>query len=354
LIALADEVINELSRVKPVVSKRWGLNLNRSVLGNRVDLQGLSADHFDPPSGWPALAAGLWLAAHNILPKPGIWATGNWVQARKGFGTIGFLEQKLNLALDWKNVTDVFVPATQADAADKWKKEQATSIKLHYLESSGTDLTSVLNRYLIALGSPPTIHDPFEARRNYYRLDASNLKAYYLDTLLPDILNDQREWVQKNWTDFPITHFVGMISFSPELSILGPYMAGAKKVLLFHTPDLLKETEIVITRLKNLGIGDCELCPFKAGERMAPQFEPPLQKFIADVGCPDNLVFDMTPGKTLMKRALGDLAPEGSWLLYLEHDFRRDRHADPGTEYPVRRRAGTPEAPRLTIAHHSG
>jgi hypothetical protein len=57
----------------------------------------------------------------------------------------------------------------------------------------------------------------------------------------------------------------------------------------------------------------------------------------------------MTPGKRLMSRALGDLAPAGSWLVYLEHSFRPDRRADPGSERPVRRLAGVPEAPRLVL-----
>jgi hypothetical protein len=55
---------------------------------------------------------------------------------------------------------------------------------------------------------------------------------------------------------------------------------------------------------------------------------------------PENVVFDVIPGKKTMTPTLADPAPPGAWMLYLEHDLLGYARAEPGTEKCDRWRSG--------------
>lgn len=74
--------------------------------------------------------------------------------------------------------------------------------------------------------------------------------------------------------------------------------------------------------------------PFVKGSRgtLYRQFAALLRQHLPPDLTPDQLVFDLTPGTKPMSLSLAELAPAGSWLLYLEHALLEDARAEPGSE----------------------
>jgi hypothetical protein len=346
---LAEGILRALTNVPNVATTQWGLHLSAEAGLGDCDLSGFG-DGLDLPSGWVPLAAGLWLRAHGISPQHSTWATGTWTDGA-GIGPVDghTLEHKLALALReprWAPQA-FFVPWRHAADVQTLARKSAASLEIGALSEIEPDPSRALQPYLAKLGAPPTLADPFETRVAYWKLLSGPAeKDYYLDCLLPHILQQQRALMEQLWPGWRPTHFVTIVSLSPELAILGPYAARAGKCLLLHTPELATQAARARVALEKRHIC-CEVKPFSDREALAPQFERYLRAFLADARSPDNVAFDMTPGKRLMSRTLGDLAPAGSWQILLEHNFRPDRRADPGTEKPIRRRTGEPEAPRL-------
>jgi hypothetical protein len=352
LVRFAEQVRQDLAGVRAVAGRRWGLHRS----GWTCDLGAL--DGVTVESGWAPLAAGLWLRAHDICPRPGVLATGRWNRRDGGVAVVEGLADKLAVADEWRDrgVQTVFVPAAQKEEATAWKRDAGSPLEVGFLDAVEPDLVSALRPYLARLGAPPTLHDSFEARTEYFRiLHTGTSSDYYLDFLLPDILRDRRAQVASRYPGWRPVHFVTIISKSPELALLGPQVVGAQRCLLLHTPEPEQKTVMarVRGRLEDQGL-ECRPGEFATGPDMAGQLKAPVAAFLRDIASAEDVVFDLTPGNKLMTRVLEALAPAGSWLVYLQHDFRPDRRADPGSEWVVRLPAGESPAARLALAPKRG
>lgn len=156
------------------------------------------------------------------------------------------------------------------------------------------------------------------------------------------------------WPGWRPTHFVTVVSGSPDLAVLGPLVVGAGRCLLLYTSEDKRMEELAVTvqgRLKEHDVR-CEQRPFALadlGSGMAKGMAAHIAPFLSTARSSADVVFDITPGKKPMTVVVDHLAPAGSWLVYMEHEFARDRKPTPGTELIVRRPAADALAARLVM-----
>ncbi len=320
----------------------WGLHLSQDAGLAQHNLSQLD-DHLDVDSGWAALACGLLLAAEGGTPDPDVWASGCW-DPDGGVTRVGDLPAKLRLAAEW-GASTFFLPAFQLEEAKAWLLGPST-LQLCPLRAGTCDPMQALADYLYRLDAPPppptSVDDEpgFTRCATYYLrqpLHAASTQEYYRTALLPCIVHRQSRHVGAAYPGWRPTHLVTIVSGSDVLVELMARALRVSHVLLLHTPDQrqLERTETVRSRLEQAGISCVTRRIHQEG--MLVDVRRSLEQF--DGVDASQIVFDLTPGTKLMTYALARAAPEGSWLVYLEHAFREGR-PQPGTERLIRWLAG--------------
>lgn len=317
----------------------WGLHFSKDANLEQHNLAQID-DYVDVESGWAALACGLLLAAEGGTPSPVVWASGCW-DPNGGVAQVGNLPAKLRLAKDFQ-VRAFFLPKTQLHEASRHLGPTDT-LKLCPLHTGTCDPRQALADYLHCLDAPPPPPTSWDdeaglARCTAYYLrqpiQASSTVEYYRTALLPCIVHRLRQDVRDTYPGWQPSHLVTVVSDSESLVELMARVVGASAVLLLHTPDAnqVARTKKVQSRLEEAGISCCAW-QIRREEGMLDDVKHALRQF--DGVCPSQTVFDLTPGTKLMTYALARSAPAGSWLVYLEHQYRNGR-PQPNTERLIR------------------
>ncbi len=359
LRALADRVIDHLQghaqvKQEPAWRLRRAAGMEDLDLGDDLG--------FAYESGWAALAAGLVLCAERLRPYRRVWASGTWDE-RDGLGDIDGLEAKIARA-HRHGARHFFVP--------QWRLRQAEAVAVH--EGNGLRLGALratvgsngrseplqaLRDYLGCLGAAPqppaSVDDTAQLAicTSYYLRQSREMETtedFYWKRLLPTIIEQRRRQVRQQWGEWKPSWFVTIASNNPALVPLGVEVLGARNCLVLYTPG---------ERGIDAGIGRIERYfdrkldhfvkqPFQlaARETLLAEFQKHVRNFLPVGIDPSDIVFDVTPGKKTMSVTLSDIAPPGSWMLYLEHTALYGQ-AVPGSERFDRWRAG--EATRLNI-----
>jgi hypothetical protein len=314
--------------------KGWGLWLG----AEGVDLSPFQAEPGWFDSGWASLAGALLLADRQLCPRPDVWASACW-EAEGGVGPVNGLPEKIDLA-GALGAKHFFVSYDQRREARSWRLQNPSHpVTVEFLAAGESGPVRALAPYLTQLGHPPGAAAPFEERKNYYLLLPSGEAAsgYYWDALLSDIALARREQAQRDWPDWAPRHFVTVVSYSEELVPLGVEASGAKRCLLLYTADKADKIASKLARvrrhLEGRGV-ECQPALFTEGPQveLVRQFHQHLRAFLPAGTRPEEVCLDLTPGKKPMSLALAEVAPPGSSLLYLDHEFRLDRRAETGTE----------------------
>lgn len=315
----------------------WGLQL-AGQLGS-VELREL---HVAPESGWAPLAAGLYLAAQGGVPDPTVWATGSW-SFSDGLLPVEDIGLKSRLAAEF-GARLFFVPEGQ-QPDESSDAPVARGLQLAALRT-GTLLPSrALAELLRRLDAPPASpssaadEDAVDRCTRYYLrqpLDRPETKAFYVERLLPTIIQRRCGEVRPQYPEWRPTHLVTIVSGSPELVELTARALDVDQCLLLHTPDKKQgqlaeqakdRLEDEASGRKRIG-GSCGAFDNDSG--VVASLERRIGTFIAGLA-PEKIVFDLTPGTKLMTYALSRLAPPGSWLVYIQHVWRDGRPV-PDTE----------------------
>jgi hypothetical protein len=343
LTILADRVIAALDAEPRVKGRPWGLRPGPYCGLDRCDLGALG---MDGSSAWAPLAAGLILAADRIAPDPGVWATGEWDPAR-GMVDVGGLESKLDLASEFQART-IFVPAGQKGPAERWRERTGGACEIRGFPDGATGgLRSAIGEFLARSGARPGDGESFEIRVRYYlrQTDPEWRRRYYIEDLLPELAGYYRSCLPAHCRP---THLVTVASDSPELVVLLAAALPARRCLILFTDDRRGRMEEAAAGVRSR-VPRCEVL---AGEVTRDDGMPVVMKgrvdgFIESVA-PGEILFDLTPGAKDMSLELAmSIAPAGSYLFYLRHEFAADRRAVPAKREPlVQRVHRTPAAPR--------
>lgn len=334
------EKLGRLARdvARTVHLPHWGLHLSSDVGLDTTDLSDFNS-HFQVESAWAAIAGGLLLAAEGGTPDPAVWASGGW-NPNGGVANVGHLEPKLRLALEW-GAREFFLPATQIkDAAAHLGT--ADTLQLHPLKTGTCDPKLALADYLARLDAPPPPPPTPEDQLGFARcaayflrqpLHVASTQAYYRGALLPHIIDRLKRHVQTTSPTWRPSLLVTIVSGSEVLVELMARVLNVSQVLLLHTPDSahVDRTKQVQARLAEAQIS-CRAWRIRKDEGMLSDVTEGLRSF--DIPA-SQMVFDLTPGTKLMTYALARVAPAGSWLVYLEHDYKHGR-PQPGSERLLR------------------
>jgi hypothetical protein len=333
-------VVDALQRHERVRGQRWGLGLSEVVEG--CDLSGDPG--FTWSSGWASLAGGLVLAAERLRPHRTVWASGAW--ENNELADVEGLEAKIETAAAF-GASHFFVPSWRVAKA---RELAARRLQVGALTASEKDPRFVLADYLAQLGAEPppprsaqdeeqlAICRAYDERQPRGR---ARTEDFYWRALLPTIIDRCRQRVRQRWGDWSPEFLVTIASNNPALVPLSARVLGARNVLVLYTPQD-KQIAAGVRRIESYFVNKEAKCqPFTHGprEQLLPHFRNLVWSFLPAGVHPEQVVFDVTPGKKVMSVTLADIAPRGSWLVYLEHTALYDR-ARPGTEDFDRWRAG--------------
>jgi hypothetical protein len=333
---LARQVAAALSG-EPRVGTAWGLQPHFGPGSEALDLRELD---FTFASGWAPLAGGLLLAADGLLPDPHTWASGAW-DPYTGVAAVEGLAAKLQLAREHR-ARSFFLPLGQRSEAQGWTDAAAGApLELGWLyPSERPSPRQVLRAYLAGLGLPPGREEPFEDRCRYHALqprDHPATERYYAEALLPDVAAGLRRQVESDWPGWRPACLVTVLSASRALVRLAAEALAVREVVLLHTEDdpsehILAARDEVCADLQARGTS-CRPVAFRE-EGLAAMIQALRAQLTAALGAvsPEEVVFDMTPGKKNMTLALSRAAPQGSWLIYCRHEQLPDGRPRPGSE----------------------
>lgn len=332
---LAEMTFKSIRDMLKHTAGHWGLHLANDLAS--VDLRKL---HLAPASGWAPLAAALYIAAEGGTPDPTVWATGSW-SFSDGLLPVDDVSLKSQLAAEFGAKT-FFVPdGQQSDVASGSPGLSAGRLY------SGTLLTSrALADLLLRLDATPTAptsatdDEGIKRCRDYYLrrpLREPDTKSFYVERLLPFIIQRRRREVQQQYPECRPSHLITIVSGSPELVELTARALEVDRCLLLHTADdnQTRLAEEAKARLEDANhrqkhifatLGDFA----KDSVAIMQTMERHIREFVAGLAS-NQVVFDLTPGTKLMTYALSRLAPPASWLVYLEHGWHEGR-PDPDTE----------------------
>jgi hypothetical protein len=359
LIDLADQVIGALDKEQRVKDRRWGLRPLPLSGFDRCDLVDV---RMDCPSAWAALAAGLILAADEIRPDPEVWATGEWVKGT-GMVEVGGLELKLDLA-DALGARTFFVPHGQKELAEGWRASRNATLAVQSFDhNKPSNIRPAIREYLARSSARPGAGSSFEVRQRYYQIqtDTNRRRRYYVEDLLPDLADYHRDQLPN---DCRPTHLVTIASHSPELVVLLAKTLRPGRCLILFTdenrhfmeeavgdiqrlvptcesrPALFTRDNQMADSMKQHVGPDCEVISgeIRRDDRMSEDMKNNVALFMDAIDS-SKVLFDLTPGTKDMSLELAmSIAPPGSYLFYLRHDFDPEGKPLPGKKPPLMHR----------------
>ena len=324
---VADEVRDHLKTQPP----EWGLHLDVS----HADLSGLSKLSAD--SGWAPLAIGLSLAKLRIRSNPRTWVTGAWNPHVGGLEQVDDIEAKLQRAIEI-GADSFIVPPANANRARQLASMSRPAPEVVVLNSS-QQLEAAFKPALVHAGVPPALHDPLDDRLAYLNLilDRSQRNKYYAQFLSSTLAIQVRERSRHPETPTPnrFDFLVTVGSANTDHIMLASQTHQVREVLILHTQEYREQCYQAAQWL-----GDFQIQAVLKAFAKRPSYvdtyneiKTRLEPWLGRVREPDQLVFDLTPGQRPMAAALEDLAPVGSWLIYLHHHYDQQNRPRPGEDH---------------------
>ena len=323
LCSLADRVRIQLTL------PTWGLHLDLP----HTDLSGFTALSFD--SGWAPLAIGLSLAGQAIKSNPKSWATGAWNNRTGGVDQVDRLEAKLHRAHEL-SANSFIVPPANANPARQFSARMTPSPEVVVLDAS-QQVSNALKPALVHAGVAPTLDEPLEERLAYrhFILDRSRNNEYYAKVLCPTLADLVRERSARPEVPNKFDLLVTFGSANTDQIALASRTYQVRNVVILHTKEYRRQCEQAAQWLQEIQI-NAELVTFakktsysETYDELKAHLQPQLRK----VQEPNQLVFDLTPGQRPMAASLEDLAPVGSWLIYLHHHYDQQNRPSPGEDH---------------------
>ncbi|OWK41128.1 hypothetical protein FRUB_05020 [Fimbriiglobus ruber] len=332
--------VRGIAVLDPLFGAGWGLQPDPRLALDRTPL---ADDLFETvESGWASLTGGLIAAVQRLDLDPGVWASVAWDE-RSGPAEVAGLEEKLAVAVEF-GARMFAVAIRQRAAAEDWVAANVPG-RITILPVPSTipvDPWAVLREYLSKFTREPQVpasvedNDGFQCCRQYYL----NLPAFsghdsrfYRSHLQPFIAGRCRVAIRDRHPAFAATHFVTVVSKSPELAVMLAHATAATNCLLLHTPEgkLAESAEHCRRLLEGRAAGIPT--PFSTGAEMGEDIRRAVERFTHGVP-PDRVVLDLKSATSKMKYWVARAARPGNWLFNLETTFLDDRRNDPGTERP--------------------
>ena len=349
-----------------VLAKELAVELERTdyTLHLHADLQPAPAIIPPPPGGFKfdsaavSLAGGLYLAAKNGEPDPAIGASACW---KKAEGVLGVdmegLKKKLNLASAW-GMRAFFVAREQAAAA----RACGGRLAIFELPQGRSKLETALQNFVVHQKAEPAQPSSLEDEDGLQRclqhwafLPAGHKEAFYHSHLYP--------WVLARFTCLlrreldvargqPLRALVTIVSGQKDTTILNTRALshlGIEQCLLLYSVDenegqkkqeeqaiAIKQelTEALASAGQQWPIVCCEPYAFDPKERLLKQLANGIRAFCSRFPA-DQLVLDLTGGKSLMKWVADHAMPAESWRFCMENDKYIGNRAEPLTERPL-------------------
>jgi hypothetical protein len=342
---LSDSVIEEVRK-----AKLSGQNVSSFGLqpDRRLKLQSnvLDDDLFSTfESGWLSLVGGLVSAMLNVDVDTSVWASSAWDASRGGSEVAG-LSEKIGLATDYGAKSFAVAAANELEAkqivAGNSGSLSILTLARHESEDLSTTLRPYLSKYLLQ-PDPPILADgdidqyAFGKCKDYYLVLGAYTELatrFYKTHLLPSLSIQLRKNLVAKYGKIEASHYVGIVSKSPELVVLGVLATRAKKCLLLHDGSRGHELNFCRGELsKHLEKGCILVGLFESD--VLKSIGKLVTDFLNDAVDPKKVVIDLKPGTKKMTFALIRAAQDGNRMLCLEEQQSQfDRRAIPGTEAP--------------------
>lgn len=318
-----------------------GVGFTRSLNDDLFNKKG-SAD-----SAFASLAAGLESAVFKYKVDPSVWASVSWDS--DGLKLVDALPEKVELASEWKGVRKIAVHQSQkSEVQDLLREQDNFSIEVVGLgtqnnEDSGKpDLLMSLRKYFSSLftepDAPPKPTDSndqlsapdFERCARYYEsiVDLQKSRKFYTSSLLPNIAASCARKARPRLDD--VSHFVSIISYAPEVTLLGAKTVNPDKCLLLFTNESHRYIPYCQQQLGGIGLEPPQLI---GKENYVNDVEKHVVAFLKGID-PNKVVLDIKPGTKEMTYALLRVAEPHNRILCIDHEETLNRGPRPGTEHP--------------------
>ena len=226
---------------------RWWLRETVATAANQ-----LADDVFESlESAWAALTAGLITAVQGLNPRTDVWASAAW--GPLGVSEVDGLKDKLTTAAEW-GARKFFVPVWQVEAAQDIVAEMGKDLAICPLAMPfPPDAYQSLRGYLADFSSrpsPPASCDDelgFQRCRQYYLSQPGWKKTtsqFYESHLLGTILQRCRNLIAARHPEFHARHLVGIVSGSPELTVMAAVATGVTHCFLLHTTTFAANAQV--------------------------------------------------------------------------------------------------------------
>lgn len=341
LHTMANEVIGAVSDPRDH-ERRWTLELAEMPSLQRFDFRQLS---LGLDSGWASLTSGLLVAIHGGRVQPEIWVSAAW--KAEALAPVGGLEEKIALAEAW-GAEQFFVAPGQEVEANRIVQRKGWTLRVHRLGPRTNDASprhepkaeTALKPLTEAFEIRPTRDDPLEARSDWYLSYAETSEAndYYDDYLIDEIATRCRDVLEKQEGPDALAgaRLVTILSTS-RVALLGAMIVRPEACLVLYTDDDPQLDRVQIRQMKGRFERKLQgaVVPFARFRKKDPLKEKLLELVteFTDRYPRGPLIFDVNSGTSRMKFHLVSLAPHGSRLLLIDHDFSAKRgRVIPSTE----------------------
>jgi hypothetical protein len=351
---LASQVINAIAGsnicIKGAEPGDFNLHLDRRFQG--IEIQD---DVFETlGSAWVALAGGLISAMSGLRVSTSVWVS-SAMDVRDGSMKVGLLKKKMLLAASGSHgkCEKFFVStANHAEALNviNDNPEFDGSMEVCPLEQfQGNDLATVLQPYLSECFNEPvaptkpergeTKCGEFRACVDYflYALEPYSFRSiqFYRSKIMPTLAVSLQKQMEDSLKFKGCTHYVGVLSRSPELVVLGSAAVRAKKILILHDGTLPSGLQYVIDTFSKQDV--------QTKITSIPEKHPvksvvdAVYAFVSDAPDPTKVVIDVKPATKKLTYALLRAAKPQHRILCIQEkegneSEREDRRPVPGEE----------------------
>ena len=349
---LSQKVVAELTRSMKGYSglSRYWLNPHpRSGIGRHRSLEDGIFSSVD--SAWASLTTSLVSATLKQHVVQGVLASASWNE--NGIAKVGGIAQKVELVSSWPGVSTFCVPQTQKEEAQEELQGRQGSIEIVGLHTQfcerktrTPDLSSSLRELQVALFQQPKIPTGFRGKKiRYESAEFQRCKYYfekvvqpyspmsrhfYTTRLLPAITANCKE--KAAYKISKATHYVSIVSKSPELAVLGARIVNAEKCLLLYTEETSPYLAYCRDQLHDLAIYSKPI----SKDRIVEDVKTEIDAFLTglDDDQHKNVVLDIKAGSSEMTYAIVKAARDEHKILCIDHKWTDGRRISPGTESP--------------------
>jgi hypothetical protein len=268
------------------------------------------------------------------------------------------LKKKLNLAAGWREMRTFFVAGEQLPEA----KACAAGLDVLGLPQGRSSLETAIQEFVVRQkaepAAPASLDDGAALRRNVEHwafLPAEHKGAFYQRCLFPWVLSRFADLILQE-PDVAEAHqlsaLVTIVSGQKDTTILAARALsrlGVRDCVLLYTKDRKQDQETKEQEIKAAAIKEelgkplelagrqwpaisCSLVDFDPKERLLERLADAVQTYCKNFKG-EELILDLTGGKTLMKWVADHAMPAESWRFSMENQYV-DNRPEPLTERP--------------------